>query len=136
MSEQLSDEWITTKRAAELLKLSVRHVRELARKGKLKAKRDGKNWLIHSSLSRETGEAASAPNGIPGEVSAEAYEKLEQMIQYLQNQIAEKDKQLERQQTITMQLSRDIESQQKLIEYQGSPWWRRWFFKTRKDERG
>ena len=28
---------------------------------------------------------------------------------------------------IMMQLFRDIESQQKLIEYKGSSWWSRWF---------
>lgn len=124
MSEQ---EWITTKRAAELLNRSVRRVRELALKGKLKAKRDGKNWLIHSSLSEGVGEAVKSPNGVPGEVSAEAYEKLEQMVQQLQGQVEQKDKQIEQLHIITMQLSRDIESQQKLIEHKEAPWWRRWF---------
>lgn len=128
----MSEEWITTKRAAELLNLSVRHVRELARKGKLKAKRDGKNWLIHSSLSRETGEAASAPNGVRREVSAEAYEKLEQMVQQLQGQLEQKDKQIEQLHIITLQLSRDIETEQRLLEHRQSPWWRRWFRKIPK----
>ena len=130
----MSEEWITTKEAAELLKISARHVRELASKGKLKAKREGKNWLIHSSLSRDIGEAGAPPNGVPGEVSAEAYEKLEQMVTQLQGQVEQKDKQIEQLHIITMQLSRDIESQQKLIEYKESPWWQRWFRKGGKSK--
>ena len=126
MSDE-SDSWITTKEAAELLDISARQVRERASKGKLKAKRKGKNWLIHSSLSAEVGEAGKSPNGVPGEVSAEAYEKLEQMVQQLQGQVEQKDKQIEQLHIITMQLSRDIESQQKLIEHRQAPWWRRWF---------
>lgn len=130
----MSEDWITTKEAAELLNISARHVRELASKGKLKAKRRGKNWLIHSSLSRDIGEAGKSPNGVREEVSAEAYEKLEQMVTQLQGQVEQKDKQIEQLHIITMQLSRDIESQQKLIEYKQSPWWRRWFGKKQTKE--
>ena len=47
----MPEEWITTAEAAELLKCSERHVRNMAAKGMLKAKKHGKRWLIHSSLS-------------------------------------------------------------------------------------
>jgi hypothetical protein len=49
-------------------------------------------------------------------------------------QLEEKDKQIERQQVIILQFSRDIELQHKLLEYKESAWWRRWFRKSEKGE--
>ena len=67
-------------------------------------------------------------------VSHEALiEQLRSEIALLREQIQEKDQQIERQQLITVQLSRDIESQQKLLEMAKKPWWRRWFEKSEKD---
>ena len=45
-------EWLTVKEAAEALKCSTRHVRSRAATGKLRARKEGNIWLIHSSLSK------------------------------------------------------------------------------------
>ena len=86
----MAEEWITTAEAAEILKVSQRHVRELIRQGKLRAKRDGKNWLVHQSLSAEYAEVDVSPTGIPTE-----YRRLKEEITFLREQIKEKDKALE-----------------------------------------
>lgn len=116
----MSDEWISTKEAARLLNISLRQVVDRIHKGRLRAKRDGRRWLVHVSLSPPAEEA---------EGGLEAAEDLRSSLEILREQLREKDKQIERLQMITMQLSRDIESQQKLIEYKHAPWWRRWFKK-------
>lgn len=64
-------EWLTVKEASELLKISRRQVLNRVHEGKLKAKRNGKLWLIHNSLSPEFEEAKELPKGY----SKEAYEK-------------------------------------------------------------
>jgi len=122
----MSEEWITTKEAAQRLDISVRRVVDRIHKGNLRARRDGKIWLVHSSLSPPSEDA----NG----VRTASERTLEETVRLLTHQIEEKDKQIERQQMIIMQLSRDIESQQKLLEYQRSPWWRRWFKKGGTEE--
>lgn len=118
----MSEEWITTKEAARRLDVSVRRVVDRIHKRKLWARRDGKIWLVHSSLSPPSEDA----NG----VRTASERTLEETVRILTQQIEQKDKQIERQQIIIMQLSRDIESQQKLLEYHRSPWWRRWFRKA------
>jgi len=122
----MSDEWIPTKEAAKSLKISVRQVVERINKGRLKAKRDGRKWLVHSSLSPPSEAESSGLTAAEKHLSA-AVEMLKETLQDQKGQIAEKDKQIERQQIIIMQLTKDVESSQKLLEYHQAPWWRRWF---------
>ena len=107
--------------------MSRRHVTDLARQGRLKAKREGKNWLIHRSLSPEEEEPEEYPKGI----SEEAYKKLEEQAELLKEQIKQKDKQIEnlqkhldeashRHDTVVMQMT-------KLLEYHQQPFWRKLF---------
>lgn len=116
-----ADEWISTKEAAKLLEISRRSVVDRINKGKLRARRDGKLWLVHSSLLPPSEEDKSGLTATERQLSA--------TIELLTKQIDEKDKQLERDQIIIMQLSKDIDSQQKLIEYHNVPFWRKWFKK-------
>jgi len=120
----MSDEWISTKEAARRLNLSVRQVVDRIHKGRLKATRDGRKWLVHNSLLPPSEAESSGLTAAEKHLSA-AVEMLKETLQDQKGQIAEKDKQIERQQIIIMQLSRDVESSQKLLEYH--PWWRRWF---------
>lgn len=121
MSEQTSDQWISTKEAAERLGISRRSVVDRINKGKLRARRDGKLWLVHSSLLPPSEEDRS-------DLTA-TERQLTETIELLRDQIETKDKQIERDQVIILQLTRDIESQQRLIEYHNVPFWRRWFKK-------
>jgi len=44
------DEWITTKEAAKILKVTQGYVARLARRSEVKAKKVGRNWLISGGL--------------------------------------------------------------------------------------
>ena len=141
----MADEWITVKEAAELLNVSDRYVRNLAAKGKLDARRDGNRWLIHSSLS----EPKTEHLGIPAEQSAipteqhtigwlqERIEGQAKQISELQSELASARKETaeasQRHDTIVLQLTRQLEQSQRLIEYRNEPWYRRWF-RSRKAE--
>ena len=53
------EEWITVKEAAKLLEVSERQVLNRIHTSKLKAKCEGRLWLVHSSLSELIDEAES-----------------------------------------------------------------------------
>lgn len=140
-------DWITVKEAAEILKISERQVRNRATGGKLKAKRERNKWLIHHSLS----EVESEPVGIRAEVSEvpigttisdEAISRLETDNTWLRSRVEELEQQLsgtrkaaeeasQRHDTIVLQLTRQLENQQLMLEAHTAPWYRRWFRKRR-----
>jgi len=132
----MQDEWITTSEAADLLKISARQVRERIQQGKLNARRNGHKWQVHSSLSAEIAEVEEPPSG----GQSEAVRRLEEQVRhlqedkvYLQKELTRKDEQAdqakERSDTIILQLTRQLEQQQQLLEYRRAPFWKRWFRK-------
>jgi len=140
-------EWITVKEAAELLNISRRQVVNRIHKGQLKARKEGKLWLIDRSLSPDVEESEELPETSPT-VAFGKFEELEEMVNYLKTQIEKKDQELgakneqianlqnaaQQQNAIIMQLSRQLEQSQRLLEYHQLPWWRRWFRKGRTEQ--
>lgn len=127
----MSKEWLTVKEASEILSVSERQVRNLASSGKLKARKHKNSWLIHSSLA-ESEEKQTESSGVPVDSALKA------LVEVLQGQVKEKDKQIEklqeqladnneRQQTIIMQLTRQLESSQKMIESSQKSWIKKLF---------
>ena len=122
-------EWLTVKEAAELLNISRRQVINKVNAGLLKAKREGRLWLIHESLKEDIEETEGNSQEIlkdsqdfPGEVK-----RLEEMLELLKKQVEEKDQQINQQQAIIMQLSRN---QQLMLESgKRGGWWSRLFKK-------
>jgi len=121
-------EWITVKEASELLKISRRQVINKVNAGQLKAKREGRLWLIHESLSGDTEEVKGTSQeflkdsqDFSGEVK-----RLEEIVELLKKQVEEKDQQINQQQAIIMQLSRN---QQLILESSEQKarrsWWSR-----------
>jgi len=126
-------EWIPIKEAAKLLEISERQVLNRIHTGKLKAIREGRLWLVHSSLSKPDDEA----EGFLERSGNEAFRKLEETVEVLKEQVQKKDKQIEKLQsqleranealaegshrhdTVVMQMTR-------LLEYHQQPFWRRW----------
>lgn len=128
----MAEEWLTTKEAAETLEITVRSVVTRIHEGKLKAKRQGRFWLVHSSLSEpEVG------------VYVASEEAPSASVEFLRKQIEEKDKQIEslqrqleasaasgeRHDMILLQLTRQVEQGQRLLEDHRAPWFRRMFRK-------
>ena len=125
MSEK---EWLTVKEVAVILKVSERNVRFKIDSGKLKAKRKGRIWLVHSSLSPTDTDTEEIPNGNDGGYHAdtEIVDILKQEIEKRDRQLEEKDQQINQQQAIIMQLSRN---QQMILESaeqkKSRSWWQR-----------
>lgn len=137
-SSDQSKEWLTTKEAAERLNKSVRYTRAMIHEKKLRARRQGSVWQIHHSLSPDTEAAEESPS--------ESVGNMQETVAILKAQLEVKDKQIEglqkqleagaeageRHDTIVLQLTRQLEQGQRLLEYQSDPWYRRMFRKGRK----
>lgn len=126
----MDKEWLTTKEAAEALGITVRSVNTRIHEGRLKARREGRFWRVHSSLSKpDEGVYIASEEGKTDSVA------------FLQNQLEEKDKQIEslqrqleaaaasgeRHDMILLQLTRQVEQGQRALEAHRVPWFRRLF---------
>lgn len=136
----MTQRWVTVSQACDIFGISRRTLSRWIQQDKIESKLDNNRRyiLIRDEGHDETSEGQTETDvsqDMSQQVLIDQLEKdnknLRQQIEYLKEQIQEKDKQLERQQIIIMQLSRDIESQQKLLEYKSEPFWRRWFRKNR-----
>jgi len=121
----MESEWLTVKQAAEALKCSDRYVRSRAEAGKLRARKEGNVWLIHSSLTKPL-ESEMETKGIPSESvesiseSGRITELLEEN-RWLKERIENQEKELSdlrrelaesstRHDTIIMQMTRQLEA--------------------------
>lgn len=120
------EKWVSVKTAAELRKCSPRNILDLIKRGKLEGKKkpDGRRWEVLVELPAGTSVGTSEP----AEVS--------EVVLLLREQLAEQNRQIERLQsqladgsqrhdTIILQMTRQLESQQNLLEHQRQPWYRR-----------
>jgi len=100
------------------------NIRYLISQKKIESKRDGGRWLINDELL----------------VSEKDFSQTADVISVLKAQLEEKDKQInllqtqiqemsERHDTIIMQMTRQIEQTQKMLEAHREPWYRKWFRK-------
>ena len=80
-------EWLTVSEASEVLEISERQVINRINQGKLKAKRDGRRWLIHKLLAPEVSE-------VPERSESEIFQKFEE-VELLKRQNLEKDAEIE-----------------------------------------
>ena len=125
MSEK---EWLTVKETAGLLNISRRQVINKINSGQLKAKRNGRLWLIHESLSPDIEEIKVTSQELPEDSQdfQSEIQRLEDMMEFLRKQLEEKDQQINQQQAIIMQLSRN---QQMILESaeqkKSRSWWQR-----------
>lgn len=138
-------EWITVKEAGELLKISDRQVINRIHRGKLKARKDGRLWQVHSSLSEEapvTGEALTVTEEVPSKAGEAAQvtgetdlvKELKERILDQKEQIARMEERLasesDRRDALILQITRITEQNQLLLEDKRSPFWKRWFGKN------
>ena len=134
--------WISTRTAAKLRKCSVRNITDLIKRGKLEAKKDegGKRWLIlmevEEASSEETAEETSGASEATSALQEQLSEK-DGQIKRLQDQVEQLQEELSqvrsRSDTIILQLTRQLEQSQGLLEYHQGPWYRRWFRRGRSE---
>ena len=145
-------DWITVAEASQRLDVSERSVRTWIAEDKLKARKHGRKWLISEESMGSYGGEIPETTDDTEEVSANSeagstqdLEKLRIENEYLKAEVEElrKDKQdLQdsriRQDTIIMQLSRNAESQQLMLEDMRSKksFWQRWRRKKDQEDPG
>jgi len=117
------EQWITVKQAAIVRKCTERNIIVLIKKGELKAKKDGRKWLILM----DTDEVVS-------EKTEEISSEITEIISVLKAQLEEKDKQIGLlQETVNQQnqlLAMEKKEKLALMEAKKT-WYQRWFKKTK-----
>jgi excisionase family DNA binding protein len=119
------EEWITVQEAAKVRQCSDRHILRLIQKEELQAKREGHRWLVLKSSLGEVSEPSPPESDLMSLLKVQLQEK-DELIKSLRQQTEDMS---ERHDTIVLQLTRQLENQQKLLEYHQEPWYRRWFRK-------
>jgi len=138
------EEWITVKDAAQLRNCTERNVLRLIQKGELKAKREGHKWLILKETVEQTSEESPNVSDIISVLKVQLegkdkqIEEKDKQIERLQEQIEETSRTLsessQRHDTIVMQLTRQLEQSQRMLEAHRDPWYRRWFRKNQQPQ--
>ena len=118
--------WVTVKQLAQVRNCSERLIIKQIQSGKLTAKRDGKRWLIQ--IDDTESEQDSEPMRNDSELS--------ELIAVLKKQLEEKDQQINQQQAIIMQLSRNQQLMLESAEQKKArqSWWSRLWKKDHHQE--
>ncbi len=119
----MANEWVTVTQACLKYGVSRRTLTRWIQQGKVESKLDGNRRLVLASDVRH-GETDQGHNdsGMSKDVSQQALiEQLRSEIARLEKQLDAKDKQIEREQMISMQLSRNIsEHKERILELESS----------------
>ena len=145
----MAQEWVTVKQACNTLGISRTTLYRRIKQGEIETKRDDTSKTLCSidvpngtdngttSVPDETPYSA-AQLGQEVEQWRERVESQEKEIAELKQELRRKDELLEdnrqRQDTIILQLTRQMEQSQRLLEYNQEPWYRRMFRKGRKEK--
>lgn len=115
--------WVTVKEAARFRKCSDRNILDLIQRERLQGRRDGRRWEVLIDFPEDYAE--EVPQG------AEVITVLKEQLQEKDKQIESLQRQLEdasqRHDTIVLQMTRQLEQSQRLLEFHQEPWYRRWF---------
>lgn len=135
---------MTTQEAAQRLDKSAKTVRRWLKSGKLHAIKVDGVWdipeeSVDALLSDRTSGRTEEENVRPEDVGMarleESNKHLKEENEYLKQRIEELDSARQRADTVMLQLTRQLEQRQRLLEHDQAPWWRRWF-KKRADLEG
>ena len=118
----MNSKWVSLNEACEILDISLSTLRRRINAGKVESRLEGKKRLV--SISDENQVSSKT-------TQATLIDQLRQENHRLNQQLAEKDRQIEnlqtqlqdasqRHDTVVMQMS-------KMLEYERRPFWRRWF---------
>ena len=129
------EEWITVKEAAQIRNCTERNVIKLIEKGSVKGKKDGRRWLVLIDTSEPSTEKEPNNTELISVFKAQLEEK-DKQIGRLQKQLEDKDRTIDdasqRHDTIVLQLTRQLEQSQRMLEAHREPWYRRMFGKSKK----
>ena len=128
--------WVSVAEACQAFDKSDRTIRRWIDEGKLKSRKAGRNVEVLL-------EVADIESANGGQTTAEVeiarlkaeVEGKDEVIEALRSQVDELSTSRERQDTLMLQLTRQVEQSQRLLEYKSEPWHRRIFSRRKpKDE--
>lgn len=128
-------EFVTVKEAAGILNCSERYIRNRIATGSLKAHRSGKRWMIYRASLEVGSESEWKPTGHEADSAQQEIHWLKQRIEQYEKEVSDMRKALddasERHDTIVMQLTRQLEQGQRMIESHQTSWIRKLFTKKK-----
>ncbi len=130
--------WLTIKEACDRFGISERTLRRRISKGTVVSKKKGNlRFVLAESLAAVSEMAEEKVPLQGGSYLAELVEELKGDKGRLQKQVMDLQSELKdcsnRHDTIVLQLTRQLDQSQRLLEYHREPFWRKWF-KPRKGE--
>lgn len=143
---------MTIAEVARLIGKSEQSIRRAIRSGKLRATMaDGRYEVDGNDIPDSLRDSQSivtdshGVNHVDSQALVSEIEQLKQRISELEDRLKEKDRSLEearraadetgqRHDTIVLQLTRQLEQSQLLLEYHQEPWYQRWFRKKKVQE--
>jgi excisionase family DNA binding protein len=141
VTEEKDDkQWVTMAEACRISGLSQRTIQRRIKEGTITSKKQGRNRLILTGTldTPARNGAEMAGMDLMGQIREEN-QFLREQVRDLTERLKDKDREAEedrkRQQTIILQMTRQLESQQRLIEYKKTPWWKR-ILTGKKDHEG
>ena len=117
---------MTIQMACQRLGKSESTIRRWIQTGKLTATKVNGIWQVEDAAIDDLSNDYSS--------GGQAEARLQSENKYLRGRIEELEKARERQDTIMLELTRQLHDQQQLLEYHQEPFWRRWFRRNRPDE--
>jgi len=124
----MSGEWLTATGASQALGISERTVRRRANKGLIESKLEKGRRLFLVDIDRTVTGAATDTSAL--------VEQLRSEVEHLKQELDRRNEQIDQQNMIVMQLTRQLEQSQRLLEYHRDPWYKRWFRKRQKAQDG
>ena len=130
----MTDKWVSLTTACQSLNISESTIRRRIEQGKIESKReDGRRLVLIDSDS-----LLIDPDGLMTETAL--VKQLQSEIECLRQELDRRNKQVEnmeegrqRQDTIMLQLTRQLEQSQRMLEHHRESFWKRWFGRKRKD---
>jgi excisionase family DNA binding protein len=121
----MGQQWVTISEACHTLNISKTTLYRRIKQGKIqKRQANGRKTLCLIDVPDET-------KRDPGETLRQQLDEKDKQIERLQIQLEDST---HRHDTIIMQLTRQLEQSQRLLEYHQEPWYRRWFRRSNYDQ--
>ena len=126
----MTGKWVSLATACQSFDISESTLRRRIEQGKIESKlENGRRLVLIESDGQMTFTAADAA----------LVEQLQSEVEYIRQDLGRRNEQIaqledsrQRQDTIILQLTRQLEQSQRLLEYNREPFWRRWLLRRRK----
>ena len=129
----MADKWVSLTTACQSLNISESTIRRRIEQGKIESKReDGRRLvLINSDSLLIDSDSLTTETALVKQLQSEI-ECLRQELDRRNKQVENMEEGRQRQDTIMLQLTRQLEQSQRMLEHHQESFWKRWFGRKRK----